>query len=477
MELAGIGFGILTAILWGSADTIAAMAARRLGTFKTTFVSQSAGFLALFLFGAIAYVFLPLPFTKQTVAVSMFLGILTGSVAAFGYFYFYRALETGPIALVSPLTSTSSVFTLLLSLFILRQGLTVVQLGAVLIIILGVLMASTNAGEIHTLLRTPGYAFFGKGVRWALIATLAFGVMDFGIGASATLSGWFLPVLWTRIFSICALTLISYWKRHQRMKRLQTASTAPLRTEEAAPSVMSAAVSPALADIAPPGNLDSITDVDPDATVIARISPRQHRPEAFDPDATVIRRPSRRPETLASASKSSSTLRLLETSLEDTLIIRPFRSYSTLLTVADNASPQRREELNHIDTLLLSQNTAPLGPREEEEALASNPGERTLSLSLPTLEELAHLRVPLASTLGMGVLLAIIAGIAENAAVLSFSLDTQLATTGIASAIASGYSLIVILFGIIIYHERLTWNQIAGIITFMSGLIFLVLIK
>jgi drug/metabolite transporter (DMT)-like permease len=77
----------------------------------------------------------------------------------------------------------------------------------------------------------------------------------------------------------------------------------------------------------------------------------------------------------------------------------------------------------------------------------------------------------------MGVLLAIIAGIAENAAVLSFSLDTRLATTGIASAIASGYSLIVILFGIIIYHERLNWNQIAGIITFMSGLIFLALIK
>ena len=101
----------------------------------------------------------------------------------------------------------------------------------------------------------------------------------------------------------------------------------------------------------------------------------------------------------------------------------------------------------------------------------------TLNLSLPTLEEIAHLCVPLASTLGMGVLLAIVAGLADNAAVLSFSLDTQLATTGIASAIASGYSLIVILFGICIYHERPAWNQVAGISTFMSGLIFLALFK
>src|SRR5579863_7620061 len=127
MELAGIGTGIVAAILWGSADVIASVASRRLGIFKTTFVSQAAGFLALFFFGVIAYVFLPLPLTPQAVAISVVLGIFTGGVAAYGYFYLYRAMEIGPIALVSPLTSTSSIFTLLLSLFILRQGLTAMQ--------------------------------------------------------------------------------------------------------------------------------------------------------------------------------------------------------------------------------------------------------------------------------------------------------------------------------------------------------------
>ncbi len=77
----------------------------------------------------------------------------------------------------------------------------------------------------------------------------------------------------------------------------------------------------------------------------------------------------------------------------------------------------------------------------------------------------------------MGVLLAIIAGFAENAAVLCFSLDTRVATTGIAATIVSGYSLIVILFGLSVYHERLTGNQIGGIILFMSGLVLLGLIR
>jgi len=477
MEFLGVGLGMMTALLWGSADTIATLAARRLGTFKTTFVSQSAGFLALFSFGVIAYFFLHLPFTPATVVVSMLIGIFTGVCAALGYFYFYRALETGPIALVSPLTSTSSVFTLILAVFILHQDVTVGQIGAAIICILGILLSSTNPSEIRQLFQTPGYTLFSKGVRWAMIATLAFGAMDFGIGASATLSGWFLPVLWTRIFSICSLILISYWRRYRRMKRLHMAAIAQPHTEEAEHSAIIIEVTPSISSTAPLGNLDGITSVDPDATVIGRSSRRRHTVASTDPEATLLSHPSRRLDSLTSVIKNSSTLKLLETSFEDTLAIRPFRSYSTLLTLADDASFQRRMELSHLDTMLLPQDTAPLSPLQAQEAIASSPADRTLSLSLPSLEDLSHLRMPLASMLGLGVLLAIVAGVAENAAVLCFSLDTQIATTGIASAIAAGYSLFVILFGLIVYRERLTRNQIMGISMFMSGLILLALIK
>src|SRR5260370_2298621 len=116
----------------------------------------------------------------------------------------------------------------------------------------------------------------------------------------------------------------------------------------------------------------------------------------------------------------------------------------------------------HAILLVVNLVAHPVG-LQAQEASAFSPAERTLSLSLRRLEDLSQLRMPLTSVLGLGVLLAILAGIAESAAVLGFSLDTLIATTGIASAITSSYSLIVILFGIIVYSERLTRNQVVGI--------------
>jgi len=68
-------------------------------------------------------------------------------------------------------------------------------------------------------------------------------------------------------------------------------------------------------------------------------------------------------------------------------------------------------------------------------------------------------------------------GAAENAGYLIFSINTQIATTGIAATLASGYSLFVILFGISVYHEKLARNQIGGMVLFLSGLILLGLLK
>lgn len=330
MEQLGVGLGVAVALLWGSADILATLAARRLRTFKTTFVSQSIGLLALLAFGAVAFCLWHLPLTLTAIALSALIGSFTGLCAALGYFAFYRALEIGPIAIVSPISATSSTFTLILSTLILQEQLTPGRTGFVSIIILGIVLASTSIAELRTLLHKPGYSLWSQGVRWAIVATLAFGAMDFGIGASASVSGWFLPVFWTRFFSILFLILISYWQHHRQQSRAH------------------------------------MTEV---------------------PSSTG----------------------------------------------------------------------------------------RTLSLSLPSLEEIAHVRNPLASKIGSGVLLAIIAGITENAAVLTFSLDTRIATTGITSAIASSYALVVMLFGLLVYRERLAKNQLLGIGMFMAGLVLLAL--
>jgi drug/metabolite transporter (DMT)-like permease len=329
MQPLGIGLGVTVAILWGTADIIATFAARRLGTFKTTLISQSAGLLALFGFGIIVFGSRHVSFTLSAFALSALIGLFTGLCAALGYFAFYRALEIGPMAMVSPLTATSSAFTLLLAALILQEQLSVGRLGLVTIIIVGIALASTSLAELRVLLQKPGYSLWSRGVRWALVATLAFGAMDFGIGASASVSGWFLPVLWTRIFSIFFLTLIPLWKRRQQ--------------------------------------------------VIA---------------------------TLA------------------------------------RAIPSSRENM--------------------------------LIPSLSKLVSMTQIRKSF-SPVAAGLFLAVIAGLIENAAVLTFSFDTRIATTGITSAIASSYALVVMMFGMVVCHERLTKNQLVGIGMFSAGLILLAL--
>jgi drug/metabolite transporter (DMT)-like permease len=329
MKPLGIGLGVTIALLWGTADILATLAARRLGTFKATLISQSSGLLALFGFGTIVFGIWHVPFTLSAFALSALIGLFTGLCAALGYFAFYRALEIGPMAMVSPLTATSSAFTLLFAALILQEQLSFGRLGLVTMIIVGIVLASTSVAELRVLLHKPGYSLWSRGVRWALVATLAFGAMDFGIGASASVSGWFLPVLWTRIFSILFLTLIPLWKRRQQV-------------------------------------------------------------------------------------------------------------VCTLTT-----------------------------------AIPSSQG-KTIGLTLSNLAAIARVWKPF-SPVAAGLFLAVIAGIIENAAVLTFSFDTRIATTGITSAIASSYALVVMMFGMVVCHERLTKNQLVGIGMFMTGLILLVL--
>jgi len=331
MQPLGIGLGVTIALLWGTADILATLAARRVGTFKATIISQMSGLLALFSFAAIVFGAWHTTFTLSAFGISALIGLFTGLCAALGYFAFYRALEIGPMAVISPLTATSSAFTLLFAALILQEHLSFGRLGLVTMIIFGIVLASTSLAELRELLHKPGYSLWSRGVRWAFVATLAFGAMDFGIGASASICGWFLPVLWTRIFSILFLTLISLWKRHRQVAGQPVTSP------------------------------------------------------------------------LSSSSQDQTTgLSLANFAVK----VRVWKSLSPLAT---------------------------------------------------------------------GLFLAVTAGIIENAAVLTFSYDTRIATTGITSAIASSYALVVMMFGMVVCHERLTKNQLMGIGMFTTGLILLAL--
>ncbi len=218
MGRTGIIYGLLVAVLWGTTDTLATFAARKIGSLLTTFFSLLASVAILLLFGAFtgqAKYVLTLP--RATLLLSLPIGLMTGFCAAVGYFSLYRGLERGPLAIVSPLVAADGAIAALLAVLLLGEVLTSWQAALLLCIFLGIICTSTDIQEIRVMLQRRGTRTksVGKGgIRWGLLATIAFGLMLFSIGATSKIWGWFWPIFCTRLFAALFLACVVGYQRY-----------------------------------------------------------------------------------------------------------------------------------------------------------------------------------------------------------------------------------------------------------------------
>ena len=219
MGRAGIIYGLLVAVLWGTTDTLATVAARKIGSLLTTFFSLLASVAILILFGfftgQVGYI-LALP--RATLLLSIPVGLMTGFCAAVGYFSLYRGLERGPLAIVSPLVAADGAIAALLAVFFLGEVLTSWQAALLLCIFLSIICASTDIQELRIMLQRRGRGTKpmgkGGGIRWGLLATIAFGLMLFSIGATSKVWGWFWPIFCTRLFAALFLACVVGYQKY-----------------------------------------------------------------------------------------------------------------------------------------------------------------------------------------------------------------------------------------------------------------------
>lgn len=69
--------------------------------------------------------------------------------------------------------------------------------------------------------------------------------------------------------------------------------------------------------------------------------------------------------------------------------------------------------------------------------------------------------------------LAILVGLLETTGLLIYSLDTQIASTSLASALSSSWGVIPLLAGIVLFRERPLVSQVFGIVLVVGGLLLL----
>jgi drug/metabolite transporter (DMT)-like permease len=191
----GFVLGTLAAIAWGSTDIFVTYVSRRIGFFRTVLLSQFLG-VCLLVVIAIA-IDLPRASIGQLLAL-----VAVAPLAVVAYGGFYRALELGPIAIVSPIISANGVVVVVLALLVLSESLSAVQaVGCVLV--LGSLILA--ALEPRAVIEEAGA---GSGVRLAIVAALAFGGYLFGMAVLSEDVGWLVPILVTRAATVAILATV-----------------------------------------------------------------------------------------------------------------------------------------------------------------------------------------------------------------------------------------------------------------------------
>jgi uncharacterized membrane protein len=177
-------YGLGAAFGWGVADLLAAFSGRRIGAVATVVVAQVSS--ALVISGVMLAAGDGLGDVGRVAGWLVPIAVL----AAIGYLTLYRALELGPIALVSPLLASYAVFPVLLAVILLGESLEGIELAGVAVTIAGAIVTSADVSAFRR-----GLSIVAPALPWALASTVSFGLAAYALAWAAQQVGW-LSSLW-----------------------------------------------------------------------------------------------------------------------------------------------------------------------------------------------------------------------------------------------------------------------------------------
>lgn len=189
-------FGLVAALGWGLADFGGAVISRRIGSVPTVLISQASGALVM----AVVLVL-----GEQGVdALTPNLGwvLLGGIVAAAAYASHYRALQLGPVSVVSPIGAAYALVGVALAVVLLGERLSAAELGGAVVTVLGVMLASA---DLRALLE--GTHERAPGLPLALLSALLFGVAGYILAWLSREVGWAVALWASRTTLVVALAL------------------------------------------------------------------------------------------------------------------------------------------------------------------------------------------------------------------------------------------------------------------------------
>lgn len=180
--MVAVALGLAAAACWGTADFFVAVVARRVGTLKTVVGVQLASvplYIALFI-GTSARVEMS-PAAIAGLAAQAVLILLIFAA-------FYRALQLGPVAIVTPVVAAYAAVVIVLARLFLGESMNTLQISGAWLTIGGAVLASADLRQLGS--RSVKIT---AGVWLALVSLFGFGVSSFISGAYAREFGWLVP--------------------------------------------------------------------------------------------------------------------------------------------------------------------------------------------------------------------------------------------------------------------------------------------
>jgi len=178
-------YGLVAAVGWGLSDFFGAVVGRRIGSLATVLVAQtfSALFVTVVLLGGDHDIGAAAPYAGWIV--------LNGLVSAAAYSSHYRALELGPVAVVSPIGACYALVGVALSMIVLGERPSGLALLGGAVTVGGVMLTSTDLRALRA-----GTHGMPPGLPWAVVAAVTFGIGGFLLAYLAKELGW-VTGLWT----------------------------------------------------------------------------------------------------------------------------------------------------------------------------------------------------------------------------------------------------------------------------------------
>lgn len=187
---------------WGVYDFLGGVFSKQIGSFRSLFWSQLAGWGAIFV---LALVF------KTTFSVpvpTLVLSMLAAMVYSAGYLFFFKGFEKGNVSIVAATMNLWAVFTMLFAFMFMGQWLTPTQTAGVALILTGATLASLDWTTLG------GQSFqLSSGVKEAALGAFFFGVFWNISELISEQIGWLLTTLLVKFGIVLFLLLVSLGRR------------------------------------------------------------------------------------------------------------------------------------------------------------------------------------------------------------------------------------------------------------------------